>query len=74
MALMRLGAADSQLDRLRREAVRERKAADALLLGRRLLDIRTECTVDRLAERFFIRAACQVLLGRLRGDNAISAH
>ena len=50
--------------------MRQCKAADALLLGRGLLGICTECAVDRLAERFFIRAACQVLLGRLRGDNA----
>ena len=55
MTLMRLGAADSQLDRLRREAVRERKAADALLLGGRLRRVRAERTVERLDERLFAR-------------------
>ena len=70
VSLLLTGAVHCQLHRVGREAVRQCKAADALLLGRGLLGICTECAVDRLAERFFIRAACQVLLGRLRGDNA----
>ena len=70
VSLLLTGAVHRQLHRVGREAVRQCKAADALLLGRGLLDICTECAVDRLAERFFIRAACQVLLGRLRSDNA----
>ena len=70
MALMRLGAADSQLDRLRREAVRERKAADALLLGGRLRRVRAERTVERLDERLFAHAPRQILLRVLRVDDA----
>ena len=70
MALMRLGAADSQLDRLRREAVRERKAADALLLGGRLRRVRAERTVERLDKRLFAHAPRQILLRVLRVDDA----
>ena len=70
MTLMRLGAADSQLDRLRREAVRERKAADALLLGGRLRRVRAERTVERLDERLFAHAPRQILLRVLRVDDA----